>query len=188
MKFRSERDSLIEMLATAGRAVGARATSSPVLSGLLLSCTGQRALGDRNRPRSDHSGHPGGDRGGGRNMCRSGPPLHRHRAPAGARRGDLRQRRRPHHHFGGPIELQVTHLSGGGVPGGRTDDRGDHPASRAGPERSCPPGGAGGLARRCPPPPHGGPAFSGGRLHPHGGHRLLPHGPARPARDQRPAR
>ena len=40
MKFRSERDSLIEMLATAGRAVGTRATSSPVLSGLLLSCTG----------------------------------------------------------------------------------------------------------------------------------------------------
>ena len=40
MKFRSERDALIEMLATAGRAVGARATSSPVLSGLLLSCTG----------------------------------------------------------------------------------------------------------------------------------------------------
>ena len=40
MKFRSERDALIEMLATAGRAVGTRATSSPVLSGLLLSCAG----------------------------------------------------------------------------------------------------------------------------------------------------
>jgi DNA polymerase-3 subunit beta len=40
VKFRSERDALVEMLATAGRAVGARATSSPVLSGLLLSCTG----------------------------------------------------------------------------------------------------------------------------------------------------
>ncbi len=40
MKFRSERDVLVEMLATAGRAVGARATSSPVLSGLLLSCSG----------------------------------------------------------------------------------------------------------------------------------------------------
>ncbi len=40
MKFRSERDALIDMLATAGRAVGARATSSPVLSGLLLACTG----------------------------------------------------------------------------------------------------------------------------------------------------
>ena len=40
MKFRSERDALIEMLATAGRAVGTRSTSSPVLSGLLLSCTG----------------------------------------------------------------------------------------------------------------------------------------------------
>ena len=40
MKFRSERDALIDMLSTAGRAVGARATSSPVLSGLLLTCTG----------------------------------------------------------------------------------------------------------------------------------------------------
>ena len=40
MKFRSERDALIEMLATAGRAVGGRASSSPVLLGLLLSCTG----------------------------------------------------------------------------------------------------------------------------------------------------
>jgi DNA polymerase-3 subunit beta len=40
VKFRSERDALIEMLATAGRAVGARTTSSPVLSGLLLSCAG----------------------------------------------------------------------------------------------------------------------------------------------------
>ena len=40
MKFRSERDALVEMLATAGRAVGARATSSPVLSGLLLNCVG----------------------------------------------------------------------------------------------------------------------------------------------------
>jgi DNA polymerase III subunit beta len=40
VKFRSERDALVEMLATAGRAVGTRTTSSPVLSGLLLSCTG----------------------------------------------------------------------------------------------------------------------------------------------------
>ena len=40
MKFRSERDALVEMLATAGRAVGARTTSSPVLSGILLSCVG----------------------------------------------------------------------------------------------------------------------------------------------------
>jgi DNA polymerase III subunit beta len=40
VKFRSERDALVEMLATAGRAVGGRATSSPVLSGLLLNCSG----------------------------------------------------------------------------------------------------------------------------------------------------
>ena len=40
MKFRSERDVLVEMLATAGRAVGGRGGSSPVLMGLLLHCEG----------------------------------------------------------------------------------------------------------------------------------------------------
>ena len=40
MKFRSERDALVEMLATAARAVGGRASSSPVLLGLLLGCSG----------------------------------------------------------------------------------------------------------------------------------------------------
>ena len=40
MKFRSERDVLVDMLATAGRAVGGRGGSSPVLLGVLLSCTG----------------------------------------------------------------------------------------------------------------------------------------------------
>ena len=40
MKFRSERDALVEMLATAGRAVGGRGGSSPVLLGLLLTCAG----------------------------------------------------------------------------------------------------------------------------------------------------
>src|SRR6185437_7896895 len=40
VKFRSERDVLVDMLATAGRAVGGRGGSSPVLLGLLLSCSG----------------------------------------------------------------------------------------------------------------------------------------------------
>ena len=40
MKFRSERDSLVEALGTAGRAVGGRGTSSVVLSGLLVTCEG----------------------------------------------------------------------------------------------------------------------------------------------------
>jgi DNA polymerase III subunit beta len=40
VKFRSERDALVDMLATAGRAVGGRGSSSPVLLGLLLSCSG----------------------------------------------------------------------------------------------------------------------------------------------------
>jgi DNA polymerase-3 subunit beta len=40
VKFRSERDALVEMLATASRAVGGRGGSSPVLLGLLLHCEG----------------------------------------------------------------------------------------------------------------------------------------------------
>jgi DNA polymerase III subunit beta len=40
VKFRSERDALVEMLATASRAVGSRGGSSPVLLGLLLACHG----------------------------------------------------------------------------------------------------------------------------------------------------
>jgi DNA polymerase-3 subunit beta len=40
VKFRSERDALVEMLATAGRAIGGRGGSSPVLLGLLLTCNG----------------------------------------------------------------------------------------------------------------------------------------------------
>lgn len=40
MKFRSERDSLVEVLSTAGRAAGARGASSPVLSGVHLRCEG----------------------------------------------------------------------------------------------------------------------------------------------------
>src|ERR1700691_3550546 len=40
VKFRSERDALVEMLATASRAVGGRGGSSPVLLGLLLVCDG----------------------------------------------------------------------------------------------------------------------------------------------------
>jgi DNA polymerase III subunit beta len=44
VKFRSERDSLVEVLTTAGRAAGGRGASSPVLSGLLLRCEGNRLL------------------------------------------------------------------------------------------------------------------------------------------------
>lgn len=42
MKFRSERDSLVEALSTAGRAAGGRGTSSVVLSGVLMGCEGNR--------------------------------------------------------------------------------------------------------------------------------------------------
>jgi DNA polymerase-3 subunit beta len=42
VKFRSERDALVEIVATAGRAAGGRGTSSVVMSGLLLACRGNR--------------------------------------------------------------------------------------------------------------------------------------------------
>ena len=42
MKFRSERDVLVEALSTAGRAVGGRGAASIVLSGLLLTCEGNQ--------------------------------------------------------------------------------------------------------------------------------------------------
>ena len=101
VKFRSERDALVDMLATAGRAVGGRGGSSPVLLGLLLTCTGNSLTRDRDRPGPDHPGDRRGHRDRRRQLCRSGPPLDRHRAAARARRGDLRRRRgRTSHHLG----------------------------------------------------------------------------------------
>jgi len=44
VKFRAERDSLVEVLATAGRAVGGRGVSNAVLSGLLLHCEGNHLV------------------------------------------------------------------------------------------------------------------------------------------------
>ncbi len=45
MKFRSERDALVDVLSTVGRAVGGRGVSSVVLSGVLLECEGNRLTG-----------------------------------------------------------------------------------------------------------------------------------------------
>jgi DNA polymerase-3 subunit beta len=45
VKFRSERDALVDVLATVGRAVGGRGVSSVVLSGVLLVCEGNRLTG-----------------------------------------------------------------------------------------------------------------------------------------------
>lgn len=45
MKFRSERDALVDVLATVGRAVGGRGVSSVVLSGVLLVCEGNHLTG-----------------------------------------------------------------------------------------------------------------------------------------------
>jgi DNA polymerase-3 subunit beta len=45
VKFRSERDALVDVLSTVGRAVGGRGVSSVVLSGVLLVCEGNRLIG-----------------------------------------------------------------------------------------------------------------------------------------------
>jgi DNA polymerase-3 subunit beta len=45
VKFRSERDALVDVLSTVGRAVGGRGVSSIVLSGVLLVCEGNRLVG-----------------------------------------------------------------------------------------------------------------------------------------------
>jgi DNA polymerase III subunit beta len=45
VKFRSERDALVDVLSTVGRAVGGRGVSSVVLSGVLLVCEGNRLTG-----------------------------------------------------------------------------------------------------------------------------------------------
>ena len=44
MKFRCERDSLVEALTTAGRAVSSRATSSAALNGVRIESEGNRLL------------------------------------------------------------------------------------------------------------------------------------------------
>ena len=53
MKFRCERDVLVEALGTAGRAVADRGGALPVLSGIRARAHGQRAATDRQRPRPD---------------------------------------------------------------------------------------------------------------------------------------
>ena len=54
--------------------------------------------------------------------------------------------------------------------------------SEAGAGRSGAPGGARGVARRRPAAAHRCPGLAGRRVDPHGGHRLVPHGHAGPAR------
>ena len=94
MKFRSERDALVEMLATAGRAIGGRGGSSPVLLGSPPHLQREHPDRDRHRPRPDDSGHRRNHRDRGRKLCGSGTALDGHRAPARARSGDLLRRRR----------------------------------------------------------------------------------------------
>ena len=92
MKFRSERDALVDMLATAGRAVGGRGGSSPVLLGLLLTCTGNTLSvtgTDLDLTIQVTDEVIGIDDG---SCVIPARLVDRHRAPARARSGDVRRR------------------------------------------------------------------------------------------------
>ena len=62
MKFRCERDVLVEALGTAGRAAAGRGTSLPVLSGVRVRAHGRPAAPHGHRPRADHLGRGHGVR------------------------------------------------------------------------------------------------------------------------------
>jgi DNA polymerase-3 subunit beta len=121
VKFRSERDALIEMLATAGRAVGARATSSPVLSGILLVMPGNTLSvtgTDLDLTIQVTEEVIGMDDGTCVVPARLSTDIVRRLEPGAV---TFAHQRRPHHHFGRPVELQTTHLSRGRVPSRRAD-------------------------------------------------------------------
>ena len=178
MKFRSERDALIEMLATAGRAVGARATSSPVLSGLLLSCTGNvlSVTGtDLDLTIQVTEEVIGVEDGTCVVPARLSTDIVRRLEPGAvtfandddhitisAARSNFKLRTYP------VVEFPAV---------GRTTEATTQ-LPEAGPGRSRAPGGAGRLARRRPPPSDRCPVVPRRRVHPHGGDRLLPDGHA----------
>ena len=182
MKFRCERDVLVEALGTAGRAAAGRGTSLPVLSGVKVRAHRQPAPPHRHRSRA-HDLRRG--RRGRRSRRRRGPPRPariRHRPrPAGRQRlGGGDRRRGPH--LGGPLGVQPPGAPGRRVPAAhRGDGRAGHPRQRrAG--RGAHAGGAGRVQRRRSADPHRRAAGRRSRGPAAGGHRLLP------ARDPRPAR
>ena len=187
MKFRSERDSLVEALATAGRAVGGRGGGAAVLSGLLLDCAGNQLTvtgTDLDLTIRVDQEVIGLDDGACVVPARLAADIVRSLEPGAV---DRRGRRGQGRDLGLAVAVRAAGLPGGRVPG-HLGARGghDHPARR-GLGRRPAPGGAGGLERRRPAPLDRGPADQRGRGHPAGGHRLLPPGAARPGRHRRAA-
>ena len=116
MKFRCERDVLLEALATAGRAVATRGGALPVLSGVRLELRATPAP-DRHRPRPHHPGRSDGRRQRRRRGRHPRPLGHRHRAGPRARRGARRRSRATRPSIAaGRSQFAVRLLPGRGVP------------------------------------------------------------------------
>ena len=188
MKFRCERDTLVEALATASRAVTTRSSTSPALGGVRVGVEGNRltVVGtDLDLTVRVEVEAIGLDDGACVAPARLTADIVRSLEPGavtfegGEEEVEISAARSP---------LRGADLSGGGLPGAPRP-----PASAGGPARrrsgrGAAPGGAGRLQRRRPTPAHRRPGGGRGRRDPAGGHRLLPAGPPRPRRDAPAAR
>ena len=131
MKFRSERDSLVEVLSTAAAPSEAAVRRRLCCPGC-CSVQGNRLVGDRNRPRSHDPDGPRGDRSGGRTCvvpARLAADIVRSlEAGRGDRRGEGGEGR----DFGGPFALRAADVPRRGVPGGYRREASDsHPIGAA---------------------------------------------------------
>ena len=124
MKFRCERDTLAEAVATAQRAVASRTGAMPVLSGLRVTADPGIARAGRHRPRAhDPGAGPGRHRGRGE-RGRPGAPVLGDRAPARRRHRGGGAGRRRRQDRGRPVRHDAAHAVGRGVPAPARSRRG----------------------------------------------------------------
>jgi len=151
VKFRSERDALVDMLATAGRAVGGRGGSSPVLLGLLLSCSGN-ALSvtgtDLDLTIQVTDEVIGINDGSCVVPARLSTDI---RAAARAGCGDPQRTKATKSQFRRPARRSGSTRIPSWNSAGRQDERALHPSFRVVARRGRAPGGPGRLTRRRPP-------------------------------------
>ena len=185
MKFRCERDSLVEVLATAGRAVGTRSSAQMVLSGATDRVGREPSVGGRHRPRPDGARVDRGHRDHRRRLCRPGETAGRHRPVARARGGHDRVRGGEGRDRRGAVPIQPPDVPGGRLPVASRTARTGHVPAGLRPGQRAAPGGAGRVGRRRPPAADRCPDRSRGNWGPPGGDRLVPTGPAGHRRQRR---
>ena len=153
VKFRCERDSLVEVLTTAGRAVSSRTSTSMALGGVRIESRGQPPGCGRHRPRSHRARLDRSHRDHRRRVCGPGQAAGRHRPLPRARRGHHRIRGREGRDRCGPVTLQPADLPGRRLPVPARATTTGHVPARSQPGQCAAPGGAGGIQRRRPAPP-----------------------------------